>query len=197
MAQKIAIQFCGGVGTPTGSNFLFEEPTGKKVLIDCGFLQGKKVAEDENREPFLFDPKTIDALFVTHAHIDHVGRIPKLVHDGFKGVIYSTPPTRDIAELMLMDSMGVLSKEALHDEKEPIYTEADVRAAMALWQGKEYHQPITVGDASFVLRDAGHILGSSMVEITVNGKKILFTGDLGNSPAPLLRDTEKIADIAR
>jgi metallo-beta-lactamase family protein len=195
MAQKIAIQFCGGVGTPTGSNFLFEEPTGKKVLIDCGFLQGKKVAEDENREPFLFDPKTIDALFVTHAHIDHVGRIPKLVHDGFKGVIYSTPPTRDIAELMLMDSMGVLSKEALHDEKEPIYTEADVRPAMALWQGKEYHQPITVGDASFVLRDAGHILGSSMVEITVNGKKILFTGDLGNSPAPLLRDTEKITDI--
>lgn len=225
MAKKIAIQFCGGVGEPTGSNFLFEEPSGKKILIDCGLLQGKKVAEDKNREPFSYDPKSIDALFVTHAHIDHIGRIPKLVHDGFRGVIYSTPPTREISELMLLDSMGVLAKEANHDQKEPIYTEADVRAAMNLWQTKGYHQTIVIGEASFILRDAGHILGSSMVEITVGdnprgiphgispkreagglfhgggqgpiprGTKFLFTGDLGNSPAPLLRDTEKITDI--
>lgn len=195
MAKKVAIQFCSGVGQPTGSNFLFEEPSGKKILIDCGLLQGKKVAEDENREPFPYDPKTIDFLFITHAHIDHVGRIPKLVHDGFRGVIYSTPPTREIAELMLMDSMGVLAKESAHDQKEPLYVEADVRASMALWQTKGYHQPVVVGEATFVLRDAGHILGSSMVEITIGGKKILFTGDLGNSPAPLLRDTEKITDI--
>jgi metallo-beta-lactamase family protein len=196
MAKKITLTCFGGVGSPTGSNFMLEDAEKKTVLlVDCGFLQGKKVAEDENREPFLYDPKIASALFITHAHIDHIGRIPKLVRGGFRGTIYSTPPTKDIAELMLIDSLGVLTKEATNDQKEPIYTEQDVLQALSLWQTTNYHQPIAVGDFSVVFRDAGHILGSSMIEFTVNGKKILFTGDLGNSPAPILKDTEKISDI--
>lgn len=196
MAKKITLTCFGGIGSPTGSNFMLEDPEQKiSILVDCGFLQGKKVAEDENREPFAYDPKTASALFITHAHIDHIGRIPKLVRDGFRGTIYSTPPTKDIAELMLIDSLGVLTKEAEGDQKEPIYTEQDVMQALSLWQTTNYHQPVVVGDFSVVFRDAGHILGSSMVELTINGKKILFTGDLGNSPAPILKDTEKITDI--
>src|SRR3989344_1054864 len=93
---QTSITFHGGAGTVTGANFLFET-SGGQFLIDCGLFQGGKIVEDKNREPFPYDPASIDALFVTHAHLDHIGRIPKLVREGFRGVIYSSPPTRDIA----------------------------------------------------------------------------------------------------
>lgn len=204
MATKATVTFHGGVGNPTGSNFLFETEEGTKILVDCGFLQGSKIAEDANRNAFAYDPASITALFITHAHIDHVGRIPLLVKAGFKGKIYSTPPTKEIAELMLVDSLGVLGKEAKWDHKDPIYTEQDVRNAMKNWEGVEYHKVIAIRteEATGVARkeetdklkatlfDSGHILGSAMVELAYGEKKILFTGDLGNSPAPLLKDTE-------
>ncbi len=191
---KAVLGFLGGVESVTGSNFLFTPDGEKSILIDCGMFQGTKVAEDENHKPFSFAPESISTLLVTHAHIDHIGRIPKLVKDGFRGKIYSTPPTKDLAEFMLSDSIGVLSKEARRDGVPLIYDEGDVSQAMRLWEAVPYHEPITIGSLSIVFRDAGHILGSAMVEITLGGKKIIFTGDLGNSPAPLLPDTERVSD---
>ncbi len=193
--MKAKLTFCGGTGTATGANFLFETNE-QKILIDCGLFQGSHVAEAQNRESFPYDPKTIDALFVTHAHLDHVGRIPKLVREGFRGTIYSTPPTKEMAELSLFDSLGVLEKEAHNSHQSLLYREADVTQAMSQWQVYQYHDPIKLGAFTVILKDAGHILGSAMVELVWNGKKILFTGDLGNSPAPLLADTEWVSDAS-
>ncbi len=195
MIKKAKLTFAGGTGGPTGSNFLFEAG-GKKILIDCGLIQGSKMSEDENREAFAYDPSSIDLLFVTHAHLDHVGRIPFLVKSGFKGKIYSTPPTKDLAELMMEDGFHLMEKEAKHENKEPLYGADDIKRALSLWETLPYHQEMPLADALSVrLLDAGHILGSAMYEFTCNSKKILFSGDLGNSPAPLLKDTEYVSDI--
>jgi metallo-beta-lactamase family protein len=194
ISKKLKLSFFGGAGEVTGSNFLIEGE-GKKILIDCGLYQGSKIGDLRNLDPLLYNAAEIDVVFVTHAHIDHIGRIPKLIKDGFRGEIYSTIPTKEIGELSLMDSLGVLGKEAKRDKHPVIYREEDVLRAVKLWKTVNYHEPVKVGEnISVVFRDAGHILGSAMVEITYNGKKILFTGDLGNSPAPLLRDTEKVTD---
>ena len=193
-AMKASVDFLGGAESVTGSNFLFTPEGESPILIDCGLFQGSKVAEDENRKPFSFDPKAISTLVVTHAHIDHIGRVPKLVKEGFSGKIYSSPPTKDLAEFMLTDSIGVLAKEARRDGVPLIYDEGDVREAMRLWETRPYHEPFTIGSVSIVFRDSGHILGSAMAELTLGGKKIIFTGDLGNSPAPLLPDTERVTD---
>src|SRR3989344_104448 len=141
------ISFFGASQEVTGSCFLVED--GKtKLLLDCGLFQSPRFSNTKNREPFPFNPQEIDALFVSHAHIDHTGRIPRLVKDGFKGKIYSTHPTEDLGELMLTDSMGVLLKEAERDGEEVLYEEKDVERAMSLWEGKDYHEPVKVGDFS-------------------------------------------------
>ena len=188
------ITFCGGTGSVTGANFLLEAD-GKKILIDCGLTQGQKLADDINWEPFPYDVKSIDILFITHAHIDHVGRIPKLLYEGFQGKIYSTFPTQALAGPMLDDTIGILSKNTdLGLDK--IYTEDKTKEALALWHGFDYHEVIKLTEnltVSFI--NAGHILGSAMIEFMYNGKKIMFTGDLGNSPSPILPDTEKITDV--
>ncbi|MEI6396458.1 MAG: MBL fold metallo-hydrolase [Candidatus Taylorbacteria bacterium] len=194
MSNKIT--FCTGVGTVTGANFLFETAAKTRILIDCGVVQGEKVANDENREPFSYDLSTITALIITHAHLDHVGRIPKLVKDGYKGPIYSTTETRALAEIVLRDAVKILDMEARRDGLLPLYDADDVERVFPLWQTIPYHEATKIADdISIFLKDAGHILGSSMVEITTTGAKILFTGDLGNSPAPLLRDTEPVGDV--
>ncbi len=194
MAQKLKLTFCGGAGVVTGANFLLENET-VKILVDCGFEQGGKTSHDFNASKFPYDPKTINYLFITHSHVDHVGRIPKLVKDGFAGRIYSTPETKELAELMLEDSAGLLTREAKRLGIEPLYTDDDIRASMALWDTIPYHtNKVLEGGFSVYLKDAGHVLGSSMIEFTYNGKKIVFTGDLGNSPTPLLKDTEIISD---
>src|SRR6185295_4909041 len=108
--DKIAkVTFHGGTGSVTGSNFLLEID-GKKILVDCGLTQGDKMDDEINWNPFPYDPKSIDILFVTHAHVDHLGRVPKLIHEGFRGKIYSTEPTKGLAVPMLEDTMGILSK---------------------------------------------------------------------------------------
>ncbi len=191
--KKLKVTFAGGTGSVTGANFLIEAE-GKRILIDCGLSQGTKLADESNWEPFPYDPKTIDVLFITHAHIDHIGRIPKLFYDGFRGTIYSTIPTKDIAELMLEDTANILSRSD-NELLGKIYSADILREAFKQWQVVDYHQEVRIDPFLFRFRDAGHILGSGMVEIIYNNKKIVFTGDLGNSPSPLLRDTEILENI--
>jgi metallo-beta-lactamase family protein len=195
-SKKLTLTFAGGTGTVTGANFLLEGD-GKRFLIDCGLQQGSKMAEEANWKPFVYDPSTIDALFITHAHIDHIGRIPKLIHDGFKGTIYSTIPTKDITELMLEDTANILSHSdhGTNETAKEIYAKPMLDKTFQLWQVIDYHQDLTIGPFIFRYRDAGHVLGSGMLEIIYNNKKIIFTGDLGNSPSPLLRDTEPLKNV--
>jgi len=210
--KKVKISFFGGTEEVTGSNYLLEiggnvsSGRGKtRILVDCGLFQGSRVAEEKNSDPFPYKPSSVDALLVTHAHLDHVGRIPKLVKEGFKGKIYSTYPTKDFAELMLIDSLGVLEKEAKrHGNARPIYQEEDVKKAMSLWETKNYGESFEIGGVNVLFKDAGHILGSAIIEITdskngENGakkKKLVFSGDLGNSPEPLINPTEIINDAS-
>lgn len=185
----------GGADTVTGANFLVEG-NGFKFLVDCGLTQGEEAAGEINYEPFAYDASQVGALIVTHAHLDHVGRIPKLVKDGFVGPIYATPPTLDLALLILEDSIGLLGKEAKQRNREPLYSKDDVVAAVKLFRPIPYHERVELApDLSFELKDAGHILGSAMVEVTCSGTKLLMTGDLGNSPSPFLRDTEYVTDV--
>ncbi len=195
MAKKLKLTFAGGTGSVTGANFLLEVPEfNKKFLIDCGLAQGTKLAEEKNWEPFIYNPSEIDALFITHAHIDHIGRIPKLVYDGFKGTIYSTIPTKDITALMLDDTANILAHSE-NEQLQKIYSPDVLKKIMQNWHVVDYHQDITIDGLVFRYRDAGHILGSGMLELIYNNKKTVFTGDLGNSPSPLLRDTEVLKNV--
>ena len=194
MGKNAKLTFYGGTGSVTGANFLLEAD-GKKILVDCGLTQGVKVADDINWDPFLYNPKEIDILFITHAHVDHLGRVPKLIHEGFRGQIYSTEPTFALALPMLEDTAGILSKNTeLHLDE--IYSPENIKTSLSLWRGFKYHETIKITsnlEVSFL--NAGHILGSAMTQFIYNGKKILFTGDLGNSPSMLLPDTERASDI--
>src|SRR3989344_120596 len=180
------LHFYGGAQSVTGANFLLEAG-GKKILIDCGLRQGIGFCDEINCESFPYDPKEIDAVFVTHAHIDHTGRLPKLVKGGFRGLVYSTPPTRDFAELLLLDSEHIMKKETDRLGEPPLYETADVAVLMGQWEGMPYHKTISVGDARVTSYDAGHILGSSSYVVEAEGKKVVFSGDLGNFPAPIIK----------
>lgn len=183
------LKFYGAAGEVTGSNHIVEcgEVT---LMIDCGFFQGVKVCDDKNNDRFPYSPATVDALFVSHAHLDHVGRIPKLMNEGFKGRIYSTGPTREIAKLMLEDTVRVIAREAKTDGHEPLFNLSAVEKAFERWEAIPYGKDVIFKDGLQVrLRDAGHILGSAMVEMEKNGKKLVYSGDLGNSPSPLMPDT--------
>jgi metallo-beta-lactamase family protein len=183
------LSFYGGAGEVTGSDYLLESG-GIKILIDCGLHQGTHLAEKQNFEAFPYNPKEITAVFVTHSHLDHIGRLPKLTKDGFAGAIYSTGATKDFAEVMLLDSEHILAEEAKREAKPPLYTEADVKHVMTRWRGVEYHNPVTIGPFAVTPFDAGHILGSASYRIEVEGKTIVFSGDLGNSPDPIIKPTE-------
>lgn len=188
------ITFCGGTGSVTGANFLLEID-GKKILVDCGLTQGMNLADNVNWDPFPYDAKEIDILFITHAHVDHLGRVPKLISEGFRGKIYSTKPTRALAVFMLEDTAGILSKNTDLD-LDKIYTDENLKLAFSLWEGFEYHESLKLTpDLEVSFFNAGHILGSAMVKFVYNQKSILFTGDLGNSPSMLLPDTEKVLDV--
>ena len=189
------LHFWGGAGTVTGSNFMLESE-GTKILVDCGLIQGGSYVENGNYTPFPYTPAEVSVLLVTHAHIDHIGRIPKLVKDGFRGKIISTEATRALAEPLLMDSMELLAHAAEKAGKPQLYDEKDVAQALSLWEGVQYHSALELpGGFRATLLDAGHILGSAMVEIVRGGRKIVFTGDLGNDRSSLVGPTEVVSDM--
>lgn len=186
------LTICGAARKVTGSCYLLETST-KKILIDCGFHQGGRVAEEENFADFPFNPAEISHLVVTHAHLDHTGRIPKLVKDGFSGTILATNPTVELTQIILDDSAHIVVQEARRHKHDPIFEAHDVAKTAALFKGVDYHEPVKLDDNITVeFFDAGHILGSAIVKITADGKTIAFSGDLGNPPVPILRPTETV-----
>ncbi len=180
----------------TGANFGLDMG-GHKLLIDCGAHERENICDPKNHEPFPYDVKAIDTLIITHAHQDHIGLVPKIVREGFKGVIISTPATKELAAIMLDDALTVMQTDAERSGCGPLFEEVDVAKALTLWETHPYHTPFTVGDATAEFLDAGHILGSAMVKLSRGSqtspevsRSIIFTGDLGNSPEPLLNDIE-------
>lgn len=194
------ITFLGAARTVTGSNFLVEA-AGKKFLVDCGMYQGKAAQEIENSEDFLYNPQEIDFMLLTHAHIDHSGRIPKLYNEGFRAPIYAHKATVDLCSIMLPDSGHIQETEIEWKNRKrlragleplpPLYTAEEAEKCLEIFKAVKYDEIIDVAENIQVrFNDAGHMLGSSIIEIwvTENGKteKIVFTGDLGNNDIPLL-----------
>jgi metallo-beta-lactamase family protein len=191
---KTKVHFFGGAGIVTGSNFMLELE-GAKFLIDCGLTQGRHTAEAANWEVFQYDPSSVQILFVTHGHVDHIGRIPKLVKDGFKGRIISTEATKAIAEPLLLDSMELLAHDARKHSREPLYDERDIANAMRLWEGVGFNQKIPLtGGCTVQFENSGHILGSGLVRFERNGKSFIFTGDLGSGNSLLLPPPQEVTN---
>jgi metallo-beta-lactamase family protein len=198
--QNQNLKFFGGVGSTTGANILLEI-NNRKIMVDCGLFQGGKIAEEKNFEPFKYNPKEIDFLIITHAHMDHIGRVPKLVKEGFSGRIISTESTKELALPMLEDALSVI--KAKHPDK-TLFEKKDIERTLSLWEGGKYGEKIKLFDDCYLeMQDAGHILGSAICNIEISHLtpltsiggpdkkiKIAFTGDLGNSPSTLLPDTE-------
>src|SRR3989338_10301099 len=169
------LTFYGATRTITGSNFLLDTGT-SKILVDCGLWQGCRFCEEKNYDAFPYDPKEIDAVLLTHAHIDHSGLIPKLIKEGFRGKIFSTDATRDLVEPVLYDSAEVMRRERKETGAPTLFNEKDVGETIRAFEGVEYGQELKITtDLSCVFRDAGHILGSAIVEILFRGKKIVFS----------------------
>ena len=200
------IKFCGATIGVTGSCHLLYTDR-HRVLLDCGQFQGNKEMDDLNYEPFPFDPESVEAVILSHAHIDHCGRIPLLVKRGFKGVIYCTDATADLLQVMLLDSAYIHEKDAEWQTKknartgkpavEPLYTVQDAERSLKLVKPILYDQLVELNDEmKIVFNDAGHILGSAITEIWVTENnqtsKIVFSGDLGVNNRPILRDPKKI-----
>lgn len=186
MAKQSTIHFHGGAGSVTGSNFIVN--TGVlNIMVDCGLTQGKNTCDDTNWSAFPYDPKAIQFLIVTHAHIDHIGRIPRLVAEGFSGKILSTSATKALAGPMLEDAIELLEREAQRCGKKPLYDAQDIPKALSLWETLDYHAPKVLGDeVTLELLNSGHILGSAMAKFTRKGRTLVMTGDLGGGNSPLL-----------
>jgi len=203
------LTFYGAVNGVTGSAYLLETDS-SRVLLECGLVQGSREAEKANDAPFPFDVDSIDAMVLSHAHLDHSGRIPKLVADGYRGRVFMTRPTRELLDIMLKDAAYLEMRDtewknqrrrrAGKEDLQPLFTLEDVEQALKQCQGIDYQQRHKVADGvEICYRDAGHILGSAIVEIYISEqgveRKLVFSGDLGNSEAALLRDPD-IVDSA-
>ena len=202
------IQFLGAAKVVTGSNYLIT--TNKyKFLLDCGMFQGSEQLEKLNYKDFLFDPSEIDFVILSHAHIDHSGRIPKLVKEGFEGKVFCTKATSDLCEVMLVDSGHIQESDAEWENRkrkrsgkqliEPLYTARDAALSLKYFNPVLYDQKIKINeDISVRFKDAGHILGSSIVElwVTENNKtvKIVFSGDIGMKNRPIIKDPDYIEE---
>ena len=178
----------------TGANYLLE--TNKsKILIDCGLFQGGRKIEKKNEEPFPYSSKEIDFVLITHAHLDHIGRLPKLVANGFKGEILSTGPTRDFAYLLLEDSQKLLREKAKRAGVVPLVEEEYIKKIMEKFRVVDYDKEEKINEEiSVCFREAGHVLGSASIEVMADGKKLVFSGDLGSSKISTLREPAIIKD---
>lgn len=207
----INLTFLGATGQVTGSCY-FLETQNHRILLDCGMFQGSKETELQNTVDFPFDPTQIDAVVLSHAHLDHCGRLPKLVKEGFKGKVFLTEASFSLLDLMLKDAAHLQLKDIEWENKrreragkallEPLYELADVEALLALRVAVAYKTPTAIlPDISVSFHEAGHILGSSIVRLVIQdgdkSKTLVFSGDLGNPNSPLLRDPEVIttADV--
>jgi metallo-beta-lactamase family protein len=188
-----SIRFLGAAGEVTGSSYLFDTG-GLKFLVDCGMFQGGRDAQRRNAS-FAFQPREIAFVLLTHAHIDHSGLLPRLAARGFNGPVYATPATADLLSVMLPDSAHLQEREAEHEGAAPLYTVADAQASLALLRHADFgvaFQPHP--GVRCVFRKAGHILGSAIVEIHMNDRKIVCSGDLGQPGRPIVEDAETIAE---
>jgi len=187
------ISFYGGVNTVTGSNFILEGDK-EKLMIDCGLIQKERTCDLENFKPFSYDPKEIKYVFITHAHLDHIGRLPKLLKEGFNGKIFSSAPTKDLAYEILKDSLKVIEENCKFYHRENFYEEKDIENLLSLWERVDYHQKIETEEFWVEFFNAGHILGSAFILFTHKrtGKKIVFSGDLGNKFRSLDKDLEEL-----
>jgi metallo-beta-lactamase family protein len=203
------IQFIGAARTVTGSMHLVSV-NGTKILLDCGMFQGKRSEAYEKNRNFPFDPTSIDAVILSHAHIDHAGNLPNLVKSGYRGPIYSTSATRDLCNIMLYDSAYIQEHDIAYVNKkhqkkheplvQPLYDVVDVTAAMSQFISINYERQVQVAEGVTVtFFDAGHILGSAVTVLEVDDhgkkKKIGFTGDLGRKNAPIIRDPQPIGSV--
>jgi len=206
----VRVTCLGAAGTVTGSNFLIETPQGTKVLVDCGLFQGGKELEGRNWQEWGFDPKQIHTLFLTHAHIDHSGRIPKLVKDGFQGRIITSPPTAELCRIMLLDSAHIQEMDAEWQTRKnrrqsrgeilPLYTTEDAEASLKRLFPVERDQIVEAEPGVKArLRNAGHILGSCILELWIDTNenepiKIVFSGDLGKKNQLIVKDPHEVFD---
>lgn len=201
--EKVKITFLGGAETVTGSKTLIESKS-TKVLIDCGLFQGLKSLRLLNRAPFEVAPESIDAMVLTHAHLDHCGAIPLLVKNGFTGPIHCTKATYDLTEIILKDSAKIQEEDAQrankynytkHKEAKPLYTQKDVLKALEQFVPHNYSEWVLISpEIKFELLNSGHILGSSFVNMIAGGKKIVFSGDIGRTNPMLLYPPKKIKE---
>jgi metallo-beta-lactamase family protein len=200
------LKFLGAAGIVTGSCHLLTV-NGRQYLLDCGMFQGTKDITKRNYLPFAFDPRKIQAVLLSHAHIDHSGLIPKLCKEGFRGKVYCTRATKDLCRIMLEDSADIHEREAVYDNRrlkreglplrQPLYEKKDAKNCMKLFKAVDYSTEVQVShDIRVVYRDAGHILGAAILEIFAtedgNEKKIVFSGDLGQPGLPIIKDPEMI-----
>ncbi len=200
MESKLNISFLGGAGTVTGSKHLVTTES-KQILVDCGLFQGLKELRLLNWEPLPIDPSTIDLVLLTHAHLDHVGYLPRLVAQGFKGKIYCTAPTGSIAEVILLDSAKIQEEDAemankkgyaKHKPAKPLYTVKDAKKAIDSLYDVACNQWIDIGDnIRFRFNLIAHIMGASFIELEVNKKRLVFSGDIGRFDDPMLEEPHR------
>ena len=202
------LTFLGATGTVTGSRFLFESQN-EKLLIDCGLFQGLKQNRLRNWDPFPIPPSQVDRVFLTHAHIDHSGYLPRFCSQGFRGKIHCTHATRDLCEIMLLDSAHLQEEDAYWANKKgyskhkpalPLYTTKDAEKALSLFEPFHYGEDVLPADGLRVkFKDAGHILGSAFVDIKITSgdktRKLVFTGDLGRPARQILRDPVQVFEV--
>src|SRR5581483_10128152 len=207
--QRMRVQFLGATRTTTGSMYLLEI-NGSRVLMECGLFQGHRDESIERNRTFPFEPRKVDAVILSHAHIDHCGNLPKLCRQGFEGNIYCTFATRDLASVMLEDSAQIQQDDAAFVSKKrakrglppiaPLYSATDAEKALRQFVALNYDRPFPVLDGvSVTFRDAGHILGSAQVVFDVReaGRtfRYLFSGDVGRGDDDILRNPERVENV--
>lgn len=180
------VVFNGAAQEVTGSCFQIITNAGSQYLVDCGLFQGSWENDQKNIKDFNFNPKNIEAIFLTHSHLDHCGLIPKIFRQGFRGKIFATKPTKDFCALLFEDAANLIIDKYFRTGERPIYELEDAQGALGLFETVEYYKEYEFNKVKFVFRNAGHILGSAIVELNVENKKLVFSGDLGNFPVPIV-----------